>query len=85
MRNKYAGTCYRCGKRVEVGEGHFEKTATGWRTQHASCAIKYRGTDHGHDLETPAVPCPDCGHYDKSQCLHEPGWKRPETKSSEGT
>lgn len=24
MRNKYPGTCYRCGKPVAAGEGHFE-------------------------------------------------------------
>lgn len=45
MRNKYPGICYRCGKRVEVGEGHFERVpGRGWRVQHADCAIKYRGT-----------------------------------------
>lgn len=44
MRNKYSGTCYRCGKRVEVGDGHFERVpGKGWRVQHASCAIRYRG------------------------------------------
>jgi hypothetical protein len=46
MRNQYAGLCYRCGERVEPGEGHFERhpTATGkWRTQHADCAILWRG------------------------------------------
>lgn len=45
MRNKYKGICYRCGTEVAPGKGHFEKTRTGWRTQHAECAIKYRGTD----------------------------------------
>lgn len=43
MRNKYPGTCYRCGTTVDPGDGHFEKTRTGWRTQHASCAIHWRG------------------------------------------
>lgn len=43
MRNQYAGTCYRCGKTVSPGEGHFERHAGGWRTQHASCAIRFRG------------------------------------------
>jgi hypothetical protein len=46
MRNAYPGTCYRCGERVEAGEGHFERhpTASGkWRTQHADCAIRWRG------------------------------------------
>lgn len=45
MRNRYAGICYRCKTKVEVGEGHFEKikeTWNSWRTQHASCAIEYR-------------------------------------------
>jgi hypothetical protein len=40
MRNKHPGTCYRCNQRVEVGQGHFERHAGGWRTQHADCAIK---------------------------------------------
>lgn len=40
MRNKYQGICYRCNKIVNKGEGHFEKTVTGWRTQHAECCIK---------------------------------------------
>jgi len=46
MRNTYAGACYRCGMTVPPGEGHFEKhrTATSnWRTQHADCAIRWRG------------------------------------------
>lgn len=51
MRNQYPGPCYRCGTRVEAGDGHFEMTprraqAPGlpkWRTQHADCAIIWRG------------------------------------------
>ena len=46
MRNRYPGVCYRCGKTVEKGEGHFEKVRgswpTKWRTQHAECAIAAR-------------------------------------------
>ena len=44
MRNRYPGTCYRCGGHVEVGAGHFERFLGGWRTQHADCAIKHRGS-----------------------------------------
>jgi hypothetical protein len=43
MRNQYAGTCYRCGEFVAPGAGHFERFKGRWRTQHADCAIKYRG------------------------------------------
>jgi hypothetical protein len=43
MRNRYPGTCYRCGGHVAAGDGHFERFRGGWRTQHASCAIKHRG------------------------------------------
>lgn len=43
MRNKYPGTCYRCGKRVEVGGGHFERFRGRWRTQHVECAVEFRG------------------------------------------
>lgn len=42
VRNKYAGTCYRCGAHVAVGKGHFERYQGGWRTQHAECAIEAR-------------------------------------------
>lgn len=64
MRNRFPGTCYRCGKPVAAGAGHFEKITernrrpgeTGtWRTQHASCAIEHRGTDVHHD-ETKEGP-----------------------------
>lgn len=58
MRNEYPGICYRCGGRVEKGEGHIEKLnydhrkkwpempmyRNMWLMQHADCAIKYRGT-----------------------------------------
>ena len=44
MRNRFPGTCYRCGERVKAGEGHFERYRGGWRVQHASCAIKNRTT-----------------------------------------
>ena len=66
-RNKYPGTCYRCGKTVPAGEGHFERIPVRkrqdgrapesgkWRTQHAECAIKYRGTDH-HYQSVEKVP-----------------------------
>ncbi len=42
MRNKRPGTCYRCNLRVEAGQGHFERHAGDWRTQHADCAIRAR-------------------------------------------
>lgn len=46
MRNKFAGKCYRFGKKVEPGQGHFEKWNGVFRTQHADCAIQHRGTNH---------------------------------------
>lgn len=44
MRNRYPGICYRCGKPVAKGEGHFEKLkgGRGWRVQHAACCIEHR-------------------------------------------
>jgi hypothetical protein len=44
MRNRYPGTCYRCGGHVASGDGHFERFKGGWRTQHATCCIEFRGT-----------------------------------------
>jgi hypothetical protein len=56
MRNQFSGTCYRCGETVAVGAGHFERNYTGsgprWRTQHADCAIKFRGVQtEDHKIE----------------------------------
>jgi hypothetical protein len=46
MRNRYPGVCYRCGKPVPKGTGHFERLKTRgpvrWRVQHADCCIKAR-------------------------------------------
>lgn len=42
MRNKHPGTCYRCGKLVAKGAGHFERKNGAWRVQHADCAISAR-------------------------------------------
>ena len=42
MRNRFPGTCYRCGGHVAKGAGHFERHQGGWRTQHADCAVKAR-------------------------------------------
>lgn len=42
MRNRYAGICYRCGKKVEPNQGHFERYLGHWRVQHANCAIENR-------------------------------------------
>ena len=53
MRNRYPGICYRCSQRVEAGDGHFERHKGGWRTQHAECAIAYRGTPNGSKGERP--------------------------------
>lgn len=69
MRNKFAGPCYRCGETVEPGQGHFERIPLKqrkpgdpkWRTQHAECAIKHRGTDVQH------TPCSDVYLAEKRQ------------------
>jgi hypothetical protein len=43
MRNRYPGTCYWCNKKVEPGEGHFERSQIGWRTIHAKpCVFQQR-------------------------------------------
>ena len=46
-RNTYPGTCYRCGRTVAAGAGHFERYGRAWRVQHAECAIQFRGTNVG--------------------------------------
>ena len=60
MRNTYPGICYRCGEIVKTGEGHFERLKSfsrgvAWRTQHAECAIKYRGTAHTYEAAKSAA------------------------------
>ena len=71
MRNQFEGICYRCGDTVKSGTGHFERLSkrhgekwpeldmngNKWLTQHAECAIKYRGTDH-HYLLVSKEPTP---------------------------
>lgn len=69
MRNTYPGMCYRCGERVEAGEGHFElvsriqrnKWGCGfnvkWLVQHVTCAIVWRGTCR-HYIYAPDVALP---------------------------
>lgn len=42
MRNKYPGICYRCGREVKAGDGHFQKHGQKILVQHAYCAIQYR-------------------------------------------
>lgn len=56
MRNRYPGTCYRCGKTVDAGDGHFERHNGGWRTQHASCAIAHRNAQVGAALKARTLP-----------------------------
>lgn len=58
MRNTFPGTCFRCGKFVAPGKGHFERVGKKqrekygdrvagkkWILQHTQCAIENRGTD----------------------------------------
>jgi len=33
-RNQYPGVCYRCGKTVPAGAGHFERKDGKWRVRH---------------------------------------------------
>lgn len=69
MRNRFAAPCYRCGETVQPNEGHFEKFSSKvhgrkwpdaivmdrkWLTQHASCAIKFRGTDRHYKYNKDA-------------------------------
>lgn len=42
MRNRFPAPCYRCGKQVAKGDGHFERIPGGWRVQHADCCLKAR-------------------------------------------
>jgi hypothetical protein len=43
MRNQYPGICYFCSKKVEPGDGHFERErGVGWRVIHANCVFELR-------------------------------------------
>jgi hypothetical protein len=37
VRNKFKGVCYRCGKVVEAGDGHFEKLD---RSEHSLAVVR---------------------------------------------
>jgi hypothetical protein len=65
-RNKFSGTCYRCGKIVDPGAGHYEKVTYAtrkkyggwigsWLVQHASCAKLYRNTNTHHLYNPPKI------------------------------
>jgi hypothetical protein len=41
MRNKFAGTCYRCNGNVLPGKGYFERHQGKFRVQHVTCAHRY--------------------------------------------
>lgn len=57
MKNKRAGTCYRCGGHVDEGAGFFERAGPPheskwpgqplpkWLLQHVACQAKWQGTD----------------------------------------
>jgi len=51
MRNKFAGTCYRCRETVAPGEGHFERRPGGWRTIHATCVFEQRKEKAAADMK----------------------------------
>lgn len=54
MRNKYAGTCYVCGKRVEAGQGHFERKKTGtpgWQVQCAEHPLEKKAAAGSYSAE----------------------------------
>lgn len=55
MRNRYPGTCYYCGKRVEKGEGHFERCRGHWRVIHAECVFKQRAEKARRKKEAEVV------------------------------
>lgn len=55
MRNRYPGTCYYCGKRVEKGEGHFERCHGHWRVIHAECVFKQRAEKARRKKEAEVV------------------------------
>ena len=65
MRNRYPGTCYRCGERVEAGGGTVDYVShvgatwpqlAGYKNimliEHDACAITYKGTNT-HYLYAP--------------------------------
>ena len=37
MRNRYPGTCYKCGRPVPTGFGFFERYHGSWRVQCVKC------------------------------------------------
>jgi hypothetical protein len=52
VRNKHGGTCYRCNGWCDPGEGHFERFRGGWRVQHATCAVEFKGVpDAGREAD----------------------------------
>ena len=48
MRNRYPGTCYKCGKSVEPGKGFFERYKGIWVVQ---CAIHSRANQMKEEMD----------------------------------
>jgi hypothetical protein len=44
MRNRYAGTCWRCGQHVMAGVGVWSAGAGGGRVEHLDCIGELRAT-----------------------------------------
>jgi hypothetical protein len=58
MRNKFGGNCYRCGRWVTPGTGHFERHGKGWRVQHGLHPGEGRVTcDEAKAAKAPANRC----------------------------
>lgn len=88
-RNMHPATCYRCGQLVPAGEGHYERVhprrmqrlqlrpGGKWVTQHAACAIAYRGTNH-----TVANPFPLSSAQLNAMSEAADVWERLETRGS---
>lgn len=45
MRNKYPGVCFKCGKNVVVGAGHFEAPTSRRKQWRVQCAEHSRKID----------------------------------------
>jgi len=52
MRNRFPGTCYRCGKTVKKDEGHFERNKGSWRVQHVTCCLEHKAKKEEERVKT---------------------------------
>lgn len=62
MKNKFAGICYVCKKKVDEGEGLLESNGvSGWKVRHTYCKTEEIRKEKNKEQFHSGKPCRKCG------------------------